>query len=115
MVWPFRPDSPEVAQARRAKREANARRKAARLQVQAARADVRAAAARQKARTLERFLPPSMASGPIYGDRRVSPDDWREDTHYTHAEAHRFPTHHVGPCDEMCRRGSTVHAHRRRR
>jgi len=32
-----------------------------------------------------------------------------------HRGAHASPTHHVGPCDEACRHGSRIHAHRARR
>jgi hypothetical protein len=28
-----------------------------------------------------------------------------------HAEAHADPYHHVGPCDEACRRGRRAHVH----
>jgi hypothetical protein len=30
-----------------------------------------------------------------------------------HAEAHADPSHHVGPCDEACRRGRRAHVHMR--
>lgn len=33
----------------------------------------------------------------------------------SHAQAHANPSHHVGPCDEACRRGYTQHVHRVRR
>jgi len=35
--------------------------------------------------------------------------------HLYHRGAHASPTHHVGPCDEACRHGSRIHAHRARR
>lgn len=42
---------------------------------------------------------------------RMRMDDMRYEERW-HAEPHSSPYHHVGPCDEACRRGRTSHAHR---
>jgi hypothetical protein len=105
--------------------------------------------ARRRSKTAkdrEREARLGMAAGPIYGDRRPAPYDYRrgkreirEDpsagVYYVpvrgrefpdqgiapsqvvehHAHGHSDPSHHVGSCDDACRRGLYAHPHRPRR
>jgi hypothetical protein len=55
-----------------------------------------------------------MAAGPIYSQRRPSPDLDPTIVIIEENHAHSDPSHHIGPCDEFCRRGIAPHRHRAR-
>lgn len=58
---------------------------------------------------------PSMAAGPLYDDRRpVVGRDLAVTEVYACSKPHRDPSHHIGPCDDYCRRGMASHYHRKR-
>lgn len=48
----------------------------------------------------------SLYMGPVDNPRNVPRAD------PVHRHSHREPSHHVGPCDEACRRADRVHGHR---
>jgi hypothetical protein len=76
-------------------------------------------AAAERRRIVEREAQrlPSMAVLPEFAPRDLpefnDPYARDEEVLVFHLEPHASPHHHVGPCDEACRRGKTPHGHRR--
>lgn len=60
--------------------------------------------AERLARRLGAKVPMDLGHGMRLSNRRVT----------LHRAAHSDPSHHIGPCDEACRRGRRLHAHRGR-